>query len=73
MFVVVVCGGPYDGEKVGKDGWVAFYPDPVYRFSDYADAQEFIESRSARVDDGDYGVGAKLAIDEIDGDIYDCN
>jgi hypothetical protein len=72
MFVVIVCGGPYDGDYIGKDGWIAFHPDAPYKFQDLADAQEFIDSRLARVADGDYGVGAHLGIDEIDGDIYDC-
>ena len=71
MFCVVVCGGQYDGERIGADGWVAFYPDPAYRFDNYADAQEFILGRQARIADGDYGVGATLAIDEIDGDIQE--
>lgn len=69
MFVVTVCGGQHDGERIGKDGWIAFYPDPPYGFDNYADAQEFILGRQARVADGDYGVGAALGIDEMDGDI----
>lgn len=72
MFVVVVCGGPWDGEQIGTDGWPTFNASPSYRFSDISDAQDFITGRSARVADGDYGIGAYLGIDEIDGDIYDC-
>jgi len=70
MFKVVVSGGPYDGEVIGSDGWISFSATPTYRFDSYADAQEFIDSRSARTADGDYGIGATLNIDEIDGDIY---
>jgi len=69
MFVVVVCGGPNDGERIGKDGWPTFRVDPPYLFDDYSDAQEFIMGRQARLADGDYGVGATLGIDEMDGDI----
>jgi hypothetical protein len=70
MFKVVVCGGQYDGEVIGDNGWISFSATPTYRFDNYADAQEFIESRAGRIADGDYGIGASLAIDEIDGDIY---
>lgn len=68
MFVVVVCGGPYDGEKIDIDGWCSFGATPVYKFDDYSDAQEFIMSRQARLRNGDYGKGATLWIDEWEGD-----
>jgi len=69
MFVVVVCGGHYDGELIGKDGWPTFGVDPPYLFDDYADAQDFIMGRQARIADNEYGVGSTLGIDEMDGDI----
>ena len=67
MFVVVVCGGPLDGERIDTDGWVSFGATPTYKFESIADAQEFIESRQARVACGEFGHGATLVIDEIDG------
>jgi hypothetical protein len=73
MFVVVICGGPDDGEKIGLSGWPTYGVEPPYKFENYSDAQEFIEGRTARVNDGDYGKGATLNIDEIEGDIYDCH
>jgi len=69
MFVVVICGGCWDGERIGKDGWPVFDIEPPYMFDDYADAQDWIMGRQARLADGDYGVGATLGIDEMDGDI----
>ena len=70
MFKVVVCGGPYDGECIDTDGGISYGVVPVYRFTDYADAQDFIDSRDGAINRGDFGIGATLGIDEIDGDIY---
>lgn len=79
MFVVKVDGGLYDGQTVLTDGWIPFYANPmelsrlfnltIARFDDLADAQDFVISRSNQVRAGDYGTGANLVIDEIDGDI----
>lgn len=69
MFVIVECGGPNDGERIGKDGWPTFGTESPYLFNDYADAQDYIMSHDWRVNRGDFGVGASLSIDEIDGDI----
>lgn len=70
MFKVIVCGGRYDGDYIDTDGWHSSGGTPIYRFTDYADAQEFIDSRDGAINRGDFGVGATLNIDEIDGDIY---
>jgi len=71
MFVVIVCGGHDDGESISVSGQVEYGASPAYKFDTYADAQEFIESRQPAVNRGEFGVGASLGIDEIDGDICD--
>lgn len=65
MFVIVVCGGPNDGERVDRNGWISYGAVPPLKFDDLADAQEWIETRDAAVNRGDFGHGARLAIDEI--------
>jgi hypothetical protein len=65
MFVIVICGGPNDGDRISTDGWASGGAVPPYKFDDYADAQEFIESKQAALVRGDFGAGATLAIDEI--------
>ena len=69
MFKVVVCGGIYDGEPVCITGSVSQGKEPVYRFEDYADAQEFIENAQEALAQGDFGEGAALGIDYADGDV----
>lgn len=79
MFVVKVSGGFYDGQTVLQDGWIPFFANPqelsrlfgltVAKFDDLADAQDFVTDKDNRVRAGDYGTGATLVIDEIDGDI----
>ncbi len=79
MFVVKVSGGLYDGQNIMTDGWIPFLTSPseltrlfgltTAKFDDLADAQDFVVSRYDMVQSGDYGVGATLVIEEMDGDI----
>ena len=78
MFIVKVNGGFYDGQTILTDGWIPFRASTkqmmmlglsVAKFDDLADAQDFVISRENHTRAGDYGVGASLVVDEIDGDI----
>jgi hypothetical protein len=78
MFVVKVNGGLYDGQTILTDGWIPFSASTsqmmslglsIAKFDDLADAQDFVVNQDSRVRHGDYGIGAELVIDEINGDI----
>jgi hypothetical protein len=78
MFVVKVNGGLYDGQTILTDGWIPFSASTsqmmslglsIAKFDDLADAQDFVMNQDGRVRHGDYGIGAELVIDEINGDI----
>jgi len=64
MFKLVICGGPHDGDCVSIDGFPSCGAVPVARFDNYADAQDWVERSQWKVDCGDFGPGASLAIDE---------
>lgn len=78
MFVVKVVGGFYDGQTILTDGWIPFRASTsqmmrlglsIAQFDDLADAQDFVVSKNDSVHRGDYGVGATLEVDEVNGGI----
>ena len=68
MFVLVVCGGPNDGERIDRDGWVSHGAVPPAKFDDLSEAMEAVEHIKSNgfLARGDFGPGVTdLAIDEL--------